>query len=128
MKIYDINWKGLELIVDEFIDKIPPEVKAIHGICRGGYIPAVMISHKTGLPIQRHIGSFGVPEIMIIDDIYDSGQTMTPYLENGFTCGALITKPKHDDRVIYNTIVDDDQWVKFPWETEKSSKIDYLEK
>tara|TARA_B110000977_G_C10811765_1_gene390561 strand:- start:225 stop:680 length:456 start_codon:yes stop_codon:yes gene_type:complete len=70
-----LSWDDLEDLVDELCNKIPfetPTVDSVTGIARGGLIPAVMVSHKTGLPYVHAVG----PNTLVIDDIADSGATL----------------------------------------------------
>ena len=46
-KIY-VGWNGIEELVDDLCYLIKhkhPEIKYVHGLKRGGLIPAVLISH-----------------------------------------------------------------------------------
>jgi hypoxanthine phosphoribosyltransferase len=55
-KIY-LSWDDLEDLVDKLCEKIItelPNIDSVHGIPRGGgMIPAVMVSHRLGLPYVR---------------------------------------------------------------------------
>lgn len=123
-KLYNMNWKDLEKKIDLIVKQIPEHVKAVYGIPRGGLMPAVMISHRTGLPLYSSLGTKGFKEILIIDDIFDSGKTMQKYIDKGYTCATLVTK--NPFKVIYGKRIAENVWVQFPWETVESSKIDYL--
>ena len=60
-KIY-IGWKDIEELVDElcyYINTDYPEIKYIHGLSRGGLIPAVMLSHTLKIPYINNPKSFG---------------------------------------------------------------------
>ena len=55
-KIY-IGWSAIEEFVDDLCYQIKtnyPEIKYVHGLKRGGLIPAVLISHTLGFKICRH--------------------------------------------------------------------------
>ena len=48
-----LSWDDISRSVDDLCKKIPmelPLIDSVHGIARGGLIPAVMISHKLDLP------------------------------------------------------------------------------
>jgi len=115
-------------VIDEMVDDIAKQVRDsekeyayIAGVARGGLIPAVMLSHRLDLPMvainpndevsQHH-------EVLIIDEIYDTGKTMRKLMENN---------PRADFAVLYHNIdlaplkyfavkrkLDD--WIIFPWE------------
>lgn len=95
--------------VDEACEKIAAEVRAsgfapdyIVGIVRGGAIPAVLLSHRLGLPVvmvhwnTRDKGidhresnawlsediNFNNKKVLIVDDIVDSGRTIEELFED----------------------------------------------
>ena len=54
-----LSWDDVEGVVNDLCDRIPfdiPLVDSVHGLARGGLIPAVMISHKLELPYVEVIG------------------------------------------------------------------------
>ena len=113
-------------LVDTLCEKITnelPEVTSIHGIARGGLIPAVMISHKLGLPWSDRI----LPTTLVIDDIADSGHTLKNKVCM-FTA-TLHYKPhtscfKPD---VYADLHEGDEWIIYPFERNDSdAKQDYL--
>jgi len=70
-----LSWDDIENAVDDLCQQIPfelPNIDSIHGIARGGLIPAVLISHKLGLPYTDVI----LPNTLVVDDICDSGVTL----------------------------------------------------
>ncbi len=73
-KLY-YNWEEVEELVDllaQQIIKSGRQIKYIFGLQRGGLIPAVLLSHKLGIPMTQNPNS---PNILIVDDICDSGET-----------------------------------------------------
>jgi len=89
------------------------KVKNIYGIPRGGIVPAVYISHLTGLPIieEDHMSE----RTLVIDDIADSGQTLAVF--NNYYKTATIYYHKQSiiepDIWVYEKR---DKWIQFPWE------------
>ena len=121
-----LSWDDLENLVDKLCEKIPfetPLVDSVTGIARGGLIPAVMVSHKTGLPYVDVVG----PNTLVIDDIADSGVTLTN--APGIYTAVLHYKPytsvfKPD---LYSVEYKGDDFLQYPWETDESEPIaDYL--
>jgi hypothetical protein len=54
-----VSWWDMTDLIKDLAEKIPfevPLVDSIYGIPRGGLIPAVMLSHKLGLPMVETIG------------------------------------------------------------------------
>ena len=73
-KLY-LSWNDVERSVDELCIKIQESllpINSIHGLARGGYIPAVLISHKLSIPYSTTV----LKDTLVIDDICDSGETL----------------------------------------------------
>ncbi len=101
----------------------------IYGLPRGGLIPGVMLSHALEIPMILDKNAIWETTI-IIDDIIDSGETLTKITisqKAGFT-SALVYKTKSTfipDG--FGIQVEGEEWIVFPWETEASSKYDYTQ-
>jgi hypoxanthine phosphoribosyltransferase len=120
------SWDDLNSLVDELCEKIPfetPLVDSVCGIARGGLIPAVMVSHKMGLPYTDVIGK----NTLVIDDIADTGLTLEK--APGVYTAVLHYKP-HTSCFKPNVWAQEhtsDEWVIYPWEKKDSAQIqDYL--
>ena len=126
-KIY-IGWSAIEEFVDDLCYQIKtnyPEIKYVHGLKRGGLIPAVLISHTLGL---KYVDT---PEFydgcLIIDDICDSGETLSKYKES--ITAVLHYKPHTSclEPTMYAFVHEGDEWIIYPWERDDSETIqDYL--
>ena len=123
-----LSWDDIVKLVGELCERIPFEVPladSVHGLSRGGLIPAVMVSHKLGLPYVDIIGK----DTLIIDDICDSGVTLqnTP----GLYTAVLHHKPE-TSCFTPNCWADlhiGHEWILYPWERHDSKQIqDYLNK
>jgi len=121
-----LSWDDIEELVKEICKQIPlttPTIDSVHGIARGGLIPAVMVSHLTNLPYVNVVG----PNTLVIDDIADSGVTLEK--SPGVYTAVLHYKP-HTSSFKPNIsayIHEGDEWVLYPWETKDSDPIqDYL--
>lgn len=98
--------------------------KSVYGVPRGGLVPAVYLSHLLDIPIVQQ------PEkgTLIVDDIIDSGQTLKMYHNMRYSTATIYYHTQslfEPDIWVY---LKTDEWIMFPWETDKTSKIDYLEK
>jgi hypoxanthine phosphoribosyltransferase len=126
-KIY-LGWHDIEELVDNLCYQIVtnhPEIKYVHGLSRGGLIPAVMVSHILGI---KYINiPTCIEDTMIIDDICDSGVTLEEW-EN-YNTAVLHYKP-HTSCLkpnIHAVIHEGDEWIIYPWERDDSEAIqDYL--
>ena len=67
------EWSTIEDLVIDLSKKLPKDIKFIYGLKRGGLIPAVMLSHITGITMVNDCSSYGAWQVLIVDDICDSG-------------------------------------------------------
>ena len=126
-----------------YLDVVHMNIDYIVGINRGGLVPAVMLSHMLSKPLEtinwstrdfkRQEHNFSIAgdlvdgkNILLVDDINDSGQTFLDLIEDwGYTDdskGKLIkvtplqrytTKCPSE---YYGELITVDNWVLFPWE------------
>ena len=121
-----VSWWDINDLVRDLAGKIPFEVPladSIYGIPRGGLIPAVMLSHLTGLPLVQTIGE----NTLVVDDMTDSGVTMSKM--PGQWTATLFHKPHTSTFTpnVYSKLHEGDEWLVFPWEKSSSPEIqDYL--
>ena len=97
-------------------------ISGVYGLPRGGLVLAVLVSHKLEVPLL----SAPADNCIIIDDICDSGESLSHYISNSSNsvssknyhiATAVIRKDcKYIDNIIYRDIVDPGVWVVFPWE------------
>jgi hypothetical protein len=120
------SWDDIDVLVDILTNKIrhdQPNIDSIHGIARGGLIPAVLISHKLGLPYTDVI----LPNTLVVDDIADTGATLEK--SPGVYTAVLHYKPHTSSfqPTIWANLHEGDEWIYYPWEREDSDTIqDYL--
>jgi hypoxanthine phosphoribosyltransferase len=126
-KKISVSWWDMTDLIKDLTIKIPFEVPladSIYGIPRGGLIPAVMLSHSTGLPLVDTIGK----NTLVVDDMTDSGVTMDK-MPGQFTA-VLYHKPHTSIFTpnVYSKLHEGDEWLVFPWEDFKApAKQDYLQ-
>ncbi len=122
-----VSWWDMTDLIKDLTEKIPLEVPladSIYGIPRGGLIPAVMLSHSTGLPLVDTIGK----NTLVVDDMTDSGVTMNKM--PGQWTAVLYHKPHTSTFTpnVYSKLHEGDEWLVFPWEDFKApAKQDYLQ-
>ena len=117
----NFTWEEFDKSV-EVISKKSREwdLTGIYGIPRGGLCLAVALSHKLNLEVL----SEPKENILIVDDIYDSGKTLNSYNKYiGSKYFVLISKSKptwwHTVHLLCK-----DQWIIFPWEDKDNYKYD----
>jgi len=124
-KIY-LSWDDVSQLVDKLCEKIiteVPNVDSVFGLKRGGLIPAVMVSHKLGLPWSDVM----LPNTLVIDDIADTGVTLKNTI--GVYTAVLHYKPHTScyKPNAYASLHEGDEWIIYPWERKDADPIaDYL--
>ena len=128
-----LSWNDIETAVESLAYQIRQSdetIGAIVGLARGGLIPAVMLSHKLGIPlVSDDHDTEGY--LLIVDDICDTGNTLEYYVKYE---GALTATIHHKQTAIvkpdfYYSLVPQDKWIVYPWENKDSQTIqDYATK
>ena len=115
----------------ESIDKL----EFISGIPRGGLIPAVIMSHAFGIKYISYSSAKMLPKeirknVLVIDDIADTGHTLKEANELKFLTGTLAMRVGSKTTPnFYGELINDDRWLVFPWEKLDSIPMqDYLTK
>ena len=111
------TWDHLDkLIMDIKMHLEDTKYVNIAGIPRGGLIPAVMLSHATGLPLVPIGEAKG--NTIIVDDIVDSGETVSSFMNAGYRVVALYERytAKHKPEFAPHFLAADN-WIVFPWES-----------
>jgi len=122
-----LSWDDISRSVDNLCKKIPfelPLIDSVHGIARGGLIPAVMISHKLNLPYVNAVGK----NTLVVDDIADSGVTLDK--APGVYTTVLHYKPHTScfKPNLWAELHEGDEWLIYPWERCDSKPTqDYLQ-
>ena len=133
-----MSWKWvddqIEVLAERLKDK---KLRYISGIPRGGLIPAIMLSHKLGvtyIPFDeakkfgRHDLRFKNEDILLVDDICDSGVTMKDYAPRFITATLCLRYVSETIPEYYGEKIEDDRWLVFPWErNDSNTKQNYLD-
>ena len=123
-----LDWEEIDRLVDILCEKIIteiPTIDSVMGLPRGGLIPAVMVSHRLGLPLV----TLPEPHTLVIDDIADSGVTLTntPGIYTAvlhYKTHTSVFKPN-----LFAVEYKGDDFLVYPWEHEDAEPIaDYLKK
>ena len=90
-----------------------------------------MLSHKLNIPYITDFRKVDDGDIIVIDDIADTGKTFQFYKEQPETKDAhYVTIHEHERSIVkpnYSVINKSDKWIVYPWETTDSEEIqDYL--
>ena len=126
-----LTWSDIEMLVHDLCAQIVMpgiQIEHIYGLPRGGLIPAVMVSHKLGIPMVKTIKSSNT---LIVDDICDSGKTFVKWSKKHPTAeyACLHYKPHTSNFIptFSSNRLQSDNWIVYPWERDDSDTIqDYL--
>lgn len=99
-------------------------IKNIYGVPRGGLVVAVKLSHLLDRPVimqQKFISK----DTLVVDDICDTGETLKKLLTGKKFFGIATLWLKESPGYPVNFVNrKKDQWIIFPFETNKTSKYD----
>ena len=125
-----LTWDDVNALLDKLHQSTDGKIRCVTGIPRGGLIVAILYSHRFNVPFME-FKSNHYPDMLILDDIADSGATFTD-LHDDFPVpkkGALHYKSSSSFKPDFfaEEISDDFGWIVYPWERENSETIqDYL--
>lgn len=95
----------------------------VYGVPRGG----LPVAAFTGLPLIAPaegavtldvLMRYDREQLLVVDDLADSGRTLAPFAAAGYRVDAMFRKP-HTPRDIAPHAVEVGGWVVFPWEQER---------
>lgn len=142
MKTIDITWDRFHqdtlTLADTLAERISPIFTSIVAVARGGLIPAAIIAKKLDIfrietvcitsyknTVKHEIQFIEYPrpddyhDILVVDDIADSGDTIKAILEffpNAFYATVYAKQPGLKLVGGFSTEIPQDTWVNFPWE------------
>ncbi|GAF83972.1 unnamed protein product, partial [marine sediment metagenome] len=110
---YSLTWSAFKVECRLMADRLKAFAKerGVYGIPTGGCFVAQELSKLLGC----HVLDTPKPGCLVVDDLVDSGKTMKPFVEDGYTCDALFYKP-HSPAGYAPGARKTSAWVQFPWE------------
>ena len=124
-QIYNMSWDEMFYLCNKLAAEIHPKRHkfcCIKAIANGGIIPATTLAYILNLDLEiinHPPNDYRQEGILLLDDVYDTGQTIENYLLDKRWCwqgtAALIVKPWCPYKPIYIGKETDD-WIIFPWE------------
>jgi len=126
-----LTWEDINLLLDKIHEQVVDKVRYVTGVPRGGTILAILYSHRFEVEYMER-PSPHYPDMLVIDDIADSGVTlkemserfpMLMYATLHYKEGSIY-KPRY-----YSEKINKDYgWIVYPWEKENANPIqDYLD-
>jgi len=132
-----LDWEWVDSQIDKIGEKLEvfEKLQFITGIPRGGLIPAVLMSHKFGIPfigleLAKTLPGDLKRNVLVIDDIADTGDTLLQLQRHKFKTATLARRYSSSfTPLIVGEDITNDDWLVFPWESINSKTIqDYLAK
>lgn len=128
-----ISYTEYSVLLEELINLIKKKYDIskfdyIYGPPRGGLPIAVHLSYHLNIKFSFKLKHFN--NILIVDDIVDSGNTFTRIkhqdINNRFIFASLFSKPRSnfqhlDDNFV--ELIENNIWIQFPWES-NNTEID----
>jgi len=122
-----VSWEEYQTMVDklaamlcssEMLFQMPQMF--LWGIPRGGTIVAISISHFNeqlfGYWKENPLTYGNCSDLVIVDDIVDSGDTATPYHKKFPVASLFVRGFSSFEPDWYVEKLEDNTWIKFPWE------------
>jgi hypoxanthine phosphoribosyltransferase len=114
-----ISFEEVNLLVEKIVKKVKDKpLKNVYGHPRGGLVPAVMLSHKLGLPLILNLEEVN-KNTLFVEEIIDSGKTLLE-LENKLNGALVVCMTKRYtskfEPFYFAKLIEDDSWLVFPWE------------
>jgi len=114
-----VQWNEYGELIEKLGSKIIASGKkytGVYGVPRGGMIVAVGISHILDIPVVCHVVQ-ATKRTLIVDDISDSGGTLSQYNISDSDTATLFIDPNTKYIPTYYVIKNVDKiWINFPYE------------
>ena len=96
----------------------------LYGVPKGGVFVAMALSHKLGIPMVEH--NSGQKDILIVDDLMDSGTTRMKFPNQDFACLYVKENTPLEclGDVFYNRV--ETEWIEFFWEVNEAPAADAI--
>ncbi len=118
-EIHTLTYADIETAARDLAHRNAVQSVGVHGVTQGGCVPATMVAHHLGVPLL----DTPVPGCLVVDDLVDSGATASRFA--GYAFDALYRKSWSPPDVAPGaTLIDDNVWLSFPWETNHGSPTD----
>lgn len=97
------------------------KARSVFGVPRGGLTPAALVAGYLNVPMVDK--NLTPTEVLIVDDVVDSGDTLGHFIGGHFSVDALFRKST-SPRDIAPDAKERDGWLVFPWEESSSGPED----
>lgn len=117
-----LSWQEFDGAVERLAHQARqvPGLTGIYGVPRGGLVLAVALSHRLALPLLEQPG----PGCLVVDDVYESGQTLAPY-QHLPGCHVAVWVSKAEPNWWHAAeVTASEEWLLFPWENRAQAVAD----
>ena len=127
-----ITWEEISELCRKLaqdLQQCPTAFHAIFAVPRGGLPIGVHLSHLTGIPMDLGGVIDDSLQYVIVDDINDTGRTMTQYV-NKENCVTVALFERVDSSVAADYVgeyVNHNDWLVMPWEVMDNAFEDMLD-
>lgn len=117
-----LSWKDyIDMIfkLEKLIRKYGKKIDYIYGVPRGGFIPAVVLSHALNIPIISNFLDGKDGTVLIVDDLVDTGKTVIDLIVMRKKMDVIVaTLFKHKKCKVFPDIYVKENlgWIVFPYE------------
>ncbi len=122
---WSISIGEYEFMIRKLINVLPKKkYHYVYGIPRGGLIVAVYLSYQMDLGlIQNELTGLKPSRVLVVDDIVDTGKTLSEY-STRYDTATLLVKPWAKIKPTYHIHITED-WPVFPYERddEKPNRV-----
>ncbi|MCC7574519.1 hypothetical protein KO361_02915 [Candidatus Woesearchaeota archaeon] len=115
------SWDDIVLIINKFVPVFKDKkYDFIFGIPRGGLIIATLLSYKLNVPLVLDESKLpSLSNVLVVDDIADTGNTLSKYESLGFDSFTIFYKDKSIVKpAFFGEVKLDETWIVFPWEVD----------
>lgn len=120
MNKISFTWKDFDEAIQQIANRIPNDFDFIYGVPRGGLVVAVALSHKLHKPLKLDPDErlrFIKSDILVVDDISDSGETLCCLnFEAKYTATLHFVRSSVFEPTVWIHEKPKDSWVVYPWE------------
>jgi GTP cyclohydrolase I len=117
-EIIRVTWEDVYAAADRIAETwAGAKLRYVYGIPNGGFVPAVLVGERLGLPMMEETAFPNVSRerVLVVDDLVDSGKTLDCFHGPEAPCDALFRKP-HSPHYLAPRAISWDGWLEFPWE------------
>ena len=121
-----LHWNMLGYHLDKMVQALKKDkFVGVYGVPRGGLPIAVYISHHLNIPLLDS----PCDECLIVDDILDSGNTVSELIIEYELKDIKIATIHYKKKSViapdfYDVLVQENEWIVYPWEIEKQISKD----